>query len=187
MSETSPASGSQPPAGSLPCASPAAEHRRQSAGKSLRLAILTISDSRTLANDTSGQYLVDQFTEHGHQIADRRIVPDEIEAIRAVVAEALSSQLDAVIMTGGTGVSPRDRTPEAVRPLLEVELPGFGELFRMLSYAEIGAASMLSRALAGRIGSLLVFCLPGSTNAVRLATDKLLLSDLPHLVHHSRG
>ena len=148
--------------------------------------MLTISDSRTLANDTSGQYLVDRFTEHGHIISDRRIVRDEIEEIRAVVAQSLSAELDALLMTGGTGVAPRDCTPEAVRPLLEVELPGFGELFRMLSYAEIGAASMLSRALAGRIGKLLVFCLPGSTNAVRLATDKLLLSDLPHLVHHAR-
>ncbi len=175
---------SQTPADS---ASPASEHRRQSAAKSLRLAILTISDSRTLANDTSGQYLVDRFTEHGHTIVDRRIVRDEIEEIRAVVAEAAAANLDALIMTGGTGVSPRDCTPEAIRPLLEVELPGFGELFRMLSYAEIGAASMLSRALAGRIGSLLVFCLPGSTNAVRLATDKLLLTDLAHIVHHSRG
>lgn len=173
-------------AGSLPCASPSGDHRRKSAGKILKLAILTISDSRTLANDTSGQYLVDRFTEHGHTIVDRRIVRDEIEAIRAVVAEAQAAELDALLMTGGTGVAPRDRTPEAVRPLLDVELPGFGELFRMLSYAEIGAASMLSRALAGRAGKLLVFCLPGSTNAVRLATDKLLLSDLAHLVHHAR-
>lgn len=166
--------------------SPANEHRRRSAGKSLKLGILTISDSRTLENDTSGQYLVDRFTEGGHTIADRRIVRDEIEEIRAAVARAQAAELDALLMTGGTGVAPRDCTPEAVRPLLDVELPGFGELFRMLSYAEIGAASMLSRALAGRAGKLLVFCLPGSTNAVRLATDKLLLSDLAHIVHHAR-
>lgn len=90
-------------------------------------------------------------------------------------------------MTGGTGISPRDRTPEAVKPLLDIELPGFGELFRMLSYAEIGAATMLSRALAGRRSGVLIFCLPGSQAAVRLAVDKILVPELPHLVHHSRS
>ena len=92
-----------------------------------------------------------------------------------------------LLLTGGTGISPRDRTPEAVQPLLDLELPGFGEIFRMLSFQEIGPAAMLSRAFAGRIGQVLVFCLPGSTNAVRLAAEKLLVPELPHLVHHSRG
>jgi len=169
-----------------PITSPAQEHRRQASG-GLRLGVLTVSDSRTLANDTSGQLLVDRFTGAGHEIGLRRIVRDEIPLIRAAVAEAQSQDLDALLITGGTGVSPRDCTPEAIAPLLDVQLPGFGELFRMLSFEEIGAASMLSRALAGRVGSLLVFALPGSTAAVRLAADKLLLSDLPHIVHHSRG
>lgn len=166
-------------------ASPAAAHR-QAAEQTLRIGILTVSDSRTLENDTSGQLLVDRFTEAGHKIVDRRIVRDEIELIRGAVRQAQMLRLDALLITGGTGVAPRDCTPDALAPMFEVVLPGFGELFRMLSYAEIGAAAMLSRAVAGRVGQVLVFCLPGSTAAVRLATDKLLLSDLPHLVHHSR-
>lgn len=166
--------------------SPADEHRRQSKGV-LRLGVLTVSDSRTLETDSSGQMLVDRFSQAGHSIVDRTIVRDEIDAIRAAVRKAQTLRLDALLITGGTGVAPRDCTPEAVTPLLDVVLPGFGELFRMLSYAEIGAASMLSRAIAGRAGDVLVFCLPGSTAAVRLAIDKLLLSDLAHLVHHSRG
>jgi molybdenum cofactor biosynthesis protein B len=121
-------------------------------------------------------------------LLDRRIIRDELTEIRSAVVELCAlSDLDVLLLTGGTGVSPRDQTPEAVMPLLEMTLPGFGELFRMLSYAEIGPAAMLSRALAGRIGQVLVFCLPGSTNAVRLAAEKLLLPELPHLVHHARG
>ena len=166
--------------------SPADEHR-QKARRYLRLGVLTISDTRTLATDKSGQLLVDRFSAEGHAIAFREIVRDEIDAIRAAVLRVQTLDLEALLLTGGTGVSPRDCTPEAIEPLLDVKLPGFGELFRMLSYEEIGAASMLSRALAGRAGSLLIFCLPGSTAAVRLAIDKLLLSDLAHLVHHSRG
>lgn len=168
-------------------ASPAAAHRRASTGEPLRIAVLTVSDSRTIKNDTSGQLLVDRFTAAGHLLVHRQIVRDEIDEIRAVVQRVQAYNVDALLITGGTGVSPRDCTPEAIEPLLEVTLPGFGELFRMLSYAEIGAAAMLSRAIAGRVGQVLVFCLPGSTAAVRLATEKLLLTDLPHLVHHSRG
>jgi molybdopterin adenylyltransferase len=166
--------------------SPAAEHRR-SAERQLRLGVLTVSDTRTLETDKSGQLLVDRFSAAGHLILHRSIVRDEVEEIRSAVRHIQTLELEALLLTGGTGVSPRDRTPEAIEPLLEVKLPGFGELFRMLSYEEIGAASMLSRAVAGRVGQLLVFCLPGSTAAVRLAIDKLLLSDLAHLVHHSRG
>ncbi len=129
--------------------SPAEEHRRSSSKVQLRLAVLTVSDTRTLANDTSGQLLVDRFSEAGHTIVHREIVPDEIDAIRQGVGKAQSLAADAILITGGTGVSPRDRTPEAIEPMLDMVLPGFGELFRMLSYAEIGAASMLSR-LAGR-------------------------------------
>lgn len=166
-------------------ASPAGEHREK-AKRSLRVGVVTISDTRTLETDKSGQLLVDRFSSSGHEVAFRQIVPDEIADIRATVLAVQSLDLDALLLTGGTGVAPRDRTPEAIEPLLDVKLPGFGELFRMLSYEEIGAASMLSRALAGRVGRLLIFCLPGSTNAVRLAIDKLLLSDLAHIVHHSR-
>ncbi len=126
--------------------------------------------------------------ESPHQVTSRSIVKDDIEQIRGAIYQLSSDEnLDAVLLTGGTGLSPRDRTPEAVAPLLDAEIPGFGELFRMLSYQEIGAASMLSRAMAGRMGKLLIFCLPGSTNAVRLAAEKLLVPELPHLVHHSRN
>ena len=121
-------------------------------------------------------------------MVQRQIVPDEPLQIASHVCQLTTEDnLDVLLLTGGTGISPRDRTPEAVAPLLDVELPGFGELFRMLSYAEIGPATMLSRALAGRRGSVLVFCLPGSRAAVSLAIDKILVPELPHLVHHSRG
>lgn len=167
--------------------SPSVEAHRAAARGEVRVAIVTISDTRSLATDKSGQLLVDALSAAGYLIAERVIVPDEIEQIRnAVMNYCDASRADVVVTTGGTGIAPRDRTPEAIEPLLEVKLPGFGELFRMLSYQEIGAASMLSRAFAGRIGPTLVFCLPGSTNAIRLAIDKLLLGELRHLVHHAR-
>ena len=120
-------------------------------------------------------------------MVSRQIVQDEPDQIRQAIRDLQTNpRLDVVLLTGGTGLSPRDRTPESVMPLMDLEIPGFGELFRALSYQEIGPASMLSRAVAGRLGKMLVFCLPGSTNAVRLAVDKLLLPELPHLVHHAR-
>jgi molybdopterin adenylyltransferase len=164
-----------------------AQEHRQRAPERLRIAVLTVSDTRTVVSDRSGQFLVDAFSAAGHEVVQREIVRDELAEIRSTVERVVGLELDALLITGGTGIAPRDRTPEAVVPLLEVELPGFGELFRMLSFAEIGAASMLSRAVAGRIQRTLVFCLPGSTAAVRLAAEKLLLPELPHLVHHSRG
>ncbi len=164
------------------------EEHKQAAPKSLVCAVLTISDTRTLDTDTSGRWIAEQLENAGHRLFEHRIVPDEpTEICAAVGGYCAHPELDVILTTGGTGISPRDRTPEAIQPLLDVELPGFGELFRMLSYEEIGAASMLSRALAGRIGSILIFCLPGSSNAVRLAMEKLLIPELPHLVHHSRG
>ncbi len=166
--------------------SPANEHRSD-APKSLHIAIITVSDTRTLDTDKSGSLLVDRLAAAGHTIQSREIVLDEPDQIRSSVQSRSANEVDAIILTGGTGISPRDQTPEAICPLLEVELPGFGELFRMLSYEEIGPASMLSRAFAGRIGKTLVFGLPGSTGAVRLALDKLLIPELPHLLHHSRG
>ena len=163
------------------------QHRR-AAPQTLKIAVMTVSDTRTLENDSSGQLVVEAMSAAGHCVIERLIVPDELTIIRQSVHDRTSaaSELDAIILTGGTGISPRDTTPEAIEPLLDLTLPGFGELFRMLSFAEIGAASMLSRALAGRVGRVLVFCLPGSTAAVRLALDKLLVPELPHLVHHSR-
>lgn len=161
-------------------------HQR-AAPQVVRFCVLTISDTRTLDTDSSGQLIASKLQAAGHAQVERAIVRDEPAEIREAVERLCRLQgVDAIIATGGTGLSPRDRTPEAIEPLFEVLIPGFGELFRMLSYAEIGAASMLSRAVAGRIGSVLVFCLPGSSHAVDLAMEKLLVPELPHLVHHSR-
>ena len=169
-------------------ASQSTQQHRQAAPQALAFVVLTISDTRTPQTDTSGRLIAEQMQAAGHRLLDQRIVPDEPSEIRAAIGSYCArTELDVILTTGGTGISPRDRTPEAVEPLLDVELPGFGELFRMLSFEEIGPASMLSRAVAGRVGSVLVFCLPGSSNAVRLAMEKLLVPELPHLVHHSRG
>ncbi len=169
-------------------ASPSVEAHRQAAREHVRVAIITISDTRTLETDSSGQLLVDAFTREAYEVVERLIVPDEIQPIREAVTRLVQAGVaDAIITTGGTGIAPRDRTPEAIEGMIEVPLPGFGELFRMLSYQEIGPAAMLSRAFAGRVASTLVFCLPGSNNAIRLAIDKLLLAELRHLVHHARG
>ena len=169
------------------CASPSTQEHRQAAPSVLRFAIVTISDSRTLATDKSGDLLQQSMQQAGHQLSVRKIVKDDIEQIRgAVYTLCEDPKLDSILLTGGTGLSPRDRTPEAIQPLLDADIPGFGELFRMLSYQEIGTASMLSRAMAGRRGRVLIFCLPGSTNAVRLAVEKLIVPELPHLVHHAR-
>lgn len=170
---------------SIPCTS--TQQHRDAARETLQLAIITVSDSRTLATDKSGSYLQEAFLAAGHGVVSRQIVADEIEQIRtAVLALCQDAGLDAILLTGGTGLSPRDRTPEALQPLFDMEIPGFGELFRWLSFKEIGSATILSRATAGKIGSVLVFCLPGSTPAVRLATEQILITELPHLVHHSK-
>ena len=171
-----------------PSNSASVEAHRKAATGSVRVAVITISDTRTLETDTSGAKLVSAFAAAGFEVVERLIVPDEIQPIREAVTRLVqANSVDAIITTGGTGISPRDRTPEAIEGMIEVPLPGFGELFRMLSYQEIGAAAMLSRAFAGRIATTLVFCLPGSNNAIQLALDKLLIGELKHLVHHSRA
>ncbi len=164
------------------------QQHRCAAPQKLRFAVLTISDTRTLDTDKSGQLIEQSMTAAEHTLFERRVIPDDPGEIAAAVGQFCAhTNLDVIIATGGTGISPRDQTPEAISPLLDMEIPGFGEMFRMLSYREIGAATMLSRALAGRIGRVLIFCLPGSSNAVRLALDELLIPELPHLVLHSRG
>ena len=145
----------------------------------LQLAILTVSDTRTLETDTSGQRLVEFAERAGHEIMERRIVSDDVETIREQVAQwAETSSIEVVLITGGTGITGRDVTPEAVEPLLGKTIPGFGELFRMLSYEDIGAATIQSRAFAGLVGTTLVFALPGSGGAVGLAVDRILLPQL---------
>lgn len=147
--------------------------------------VLTISDTRTEANDTSGDAIASALEAAGHQLAGRRIVRDDPDTVRQIVAEE-TGRVDVVIATGGTGITSRDSTYEAIAGLLQKRLDGFGELFRMLSYEEIGAAAMMSRACAGTIGRTAVFSLPGSENAVRLAMTKLILPEIGHLVRELR-
>jgi molybdenum cofactor biosynthesis protein B len=154
---------------------------RKDAPASVRCFVLTISDTRTEANDASGGAIVELLTGAGHQVAGRRIVRDDPAAVREAVQSAVNTA-DVIITTGGTGITARDSTYEALAALLDKRLDGFGELFRMLSYAEIGAAAMLSRATAGSIGSTAVFSLPGSEHAVRLAMTKLILPEAGHVV-----
>lgn len=143
------------------------------------IALLTISDSRTEATDKSGALLGDRLQAAGHRLAERAIVPDDIYQIRAVVCRWIADPtVQAIITTGGTGVTGRDGTPEAIRPLLDKELQGFGELFRMLSYQEIKTASLHSRALAGVANRTYIFCLPGSTGACRTGWDQLIAPQL---------
>jgi molybdenum cofactor biosynthesis protein B len=145
----------------------------------LDVAVLSVSDTRTLTTDRSGAWIAEQLMAAGHRLVERRVVPDEIAAIRtAVSAWCALPQVRAVIVTGGTGVTARDVTPEALEPLFDKPLAGFGELFRMLSYAEIGAAAIQSRATAGLLRGRVIFAVPGSTGACRLALEKIILPQL---------
>jgi molybdenum cofactor biosynthesis protein B len=160
-------------------------HRRE-APRSIRVFVVTASDTRGEAEDESGAWLHDAVTRAGHAVAGRRIVPDEPGAIRAALGEAAAAGADAVVVNGGTGIAARDRTYEAVAGLLEKRLDGFGELFRMLSFQEIGSAAMLSRAVAGVWGGRAVFSVPGSLAAVRLAWERLIAPELGHVVRELR-
>ncbi len=161
----------------------AEEHRQQAAATPLDAAVITVSSTRTEADDHTGAALVAGLAQAGHRLAHRQIVDDDIAAIRQAVSAQVDAGVALVLLTGGTGLTPRDVTPEALRPLLTRELPGFGELFRVLSYAQVGAAAMLSRALGGVIGRTVVFALPGSRKACQLALDDLILPEAAHLVH----
>jgi molybdopterin adenylyltransferase len=147
----------------------------------VRCKVVTISDTRTKETDRSGALIIDLLKHEQMNIVDYEIVKDDREAIQAAIQLA-GAEVDVILMNGGTGFTKRDVTVEAVQELLEKEMVGFGELFRFLSYEEIGSASMLSRAIAGTIERKIVFCMPGSTNAVRLAMEKLILPELRHLV-----
>jgi molybdenum cofactor biosynthesis protein B len=161
------------------------EAHRSDAPRSVRCFVLTISDTRTADNDQSGDVVAETLTAMGHEISGRSLVPDDPSAVRAAIVLA-TLHADAIVTTGGTGITGRDSTYEAIGALLEKRLAGFGELFRMLSYEQIGAAAMLSRACAGTIGTTVVFSLPGSPKAVRLALDKLIVPELPHIVRELR-
>jgi molybdenum cofactor biosynthesis protein B len=158
------------------------EHRRHGPS-SVPCAVITVSDSKTAATDRGGPAIRESLERSGHSVAWSRVVRDELLEIRSAVEAALADPtVRAAILTGGTGVTRRDVTPEAVRPLFEKEIPGFGELFRVLSHREIGSAAMLSRACAGTSRGKPIFALPGSPAAVRLAMDELVVRELSHLV-----
>ena len=162
------------------------DHRAQ-APASVRCAVVTISDTRTDATDTSGRAIADLLGERGHQVVHRTIVRDEGDDIRNVLEAALDrDDVDVVLTTGGTGISSRDGTFEIVNGLLEKPIDGFGELFRMLSYTDVGPAAMLTRACAGLARRKILVSMPGSEAAVRLAMHKLLLPELGHLVREAR-
>lgn len=145
----------------------------------LCVAVMTVSDTRTTADDKSGQTLVERIEGAGHRVADRSIVRDDIYAIRARVSHWIADPaVQVVVTTGGTGVTGRDGTPEAVRVLLDKQIEGFGEIFRLISYDEIGPSTIQSRALAGVANGTYVFCLPGSSGACRTAWDKLIAIQL---------
>ena len=156
-------------------------HRR-TAPSSVRCFVLTISDTRTEATDTSGDAIAGLLAAAGHVVTGRAIVRDDPEAVREAIAGGPARAAQVIIATGGTGITSRDSTYEAIAALLDKRLDGFGELFRMLSYDEIGSAAMLSRACAGTIGRTAVFSLPGSEHAVRLAMTKLILPEIGHVV-----
>jgi molybdenum cofactor biosynthesis protein B len=163
------------------------EKHRGASPEQVRVAVLTISDTRTPETDTGGNVIVQLMKEAGHEIPRREIVKDDAPLIEVFLQELLSdANVDAIITTGGTGISARDTTYEVVSRVIDKKLDGFGEVFRMLSYEEIGAAAILSRAIAGTAGSKFVACLPGSTNAVRLATEKLLVPEISHVVFELR-
>ena len=169
------------PRKSRPRMSHEAHHAEADAYTRLRCAVITVSDTRTEETDRSGGLIRVRLEKAGHQTLIYRIVPDNPAVIKSAM-EKLAGKVDVVLFNGGTGISKRDRTYEALTAMLDKELTGFGELFRMLSYQEIGAAAMLSRATAGVYNDTLFFSTPGSLNAVKLAMDKLILPELKHLV-----
>lgn len=164
-----------------------AEQHRRASPHVLGFAVVTVSDTRTPGDDVSGRAISEMAREAGHRVVETFLVPDEIAAIRGAVEQALAREgVDVIVLTGGTGFSPRDVTLEAVGPLLQRPVEGFGELFRMLSWQQVGSAAMLSRASAGLVGSRAVFLLPGSPKAVSLAMEKLILPEAGHLLGQVR-
>ncbi len=169
------------------------DSHREAARSRLSFAVYVVSSSRYEAmargesvKDASGDLAVKLIKSAGHEVRIKEIIPDSVEVIRSAL-ESAKSQADVVLFIGGSGLHPQDVTVEAVRPLLSKELPGFGELFRFLSYSQIGPAAILSRATAGVAGGAVVFCLPGSPTAVQLALEKLILPEVEHAVWVARG
>jgi molybdopterin adenylyltransferase len=161
------------------------EHRRKAA-RPVTVSILTVSDTRSLEDDLGGQLIEQQIVAAGHRVLQREIVVDETNQIREAAKRLIDAEAcEALLVTGGTGLAARDCTPEAIEPLFDAGIPGYGELFRMLSFAEIGSASMLSRASGGRVGKKVILTMPGSPAGVRLAMERLIVPEIAHLVHHA--
>jgi len=145
----------------------------------LNLAVLTVSDTRNEETDTSGQMLVERLQSAGHTLSDKKIVIDDIYKIRAITSQWVADEdIQGVLITGGTGFTARDSTPEAITPLLDKTVEGFGELFRQISYQQIGTSTIQSRAIAGMANKVIIFCMPGSTNACRTAWDEIISEQL---------
>ncbi|MEM2900024.1 MAG: molybdenum cofactor biosynthesis protein B [Thermoplasmata archaeon] len=163
------------------------EHKKKSP-ISVECAVVTVSDTRTVETDESGGYIVDALKKAGHNVIGYMLVKDDRMQIKGAVDELMKNRtLDVIIINGGTGISQRDVTIETIAPMLDKKLEGFGELFRMLSYQEIGSAAMMSRALGGlTTNGIAIFCLPGSPNAVRLGLEKILLPELGHVIFEAR-
>jgi len=160
---------------------------RQEAPQVVGCAVITVSDTRTIQTDTGGQTAVDLLDQAGHNVRLRQIIPDEPERMRQLLIGLRDRpDVEVVLMTGGTGLGSRDQTVETVGGLLDKTLPGYGELLRMLSYEQIGAAAMLSRAVGGLIGRTVLLTMPGSPAAVRLAMEKIIIPELGHLVREAR-
>ena len=166
---------------------PSHRTHKEQAEKHIACAIITVSDTRTEETDKSGQLIRQLLEQHGHAVSAYKIVKDEPEQIGPLVKELLArADVDALTINGGTGVARRDVTFDVVSRMVEKPLPGFGELFRHFSLADIGSAAMLSRAMAGTIGAKVLFSVPGSSGAVRLAMEKLILAEMPHIVFELR-
>ncbi len=160
------------------------EHKKE-APRKVGVSVLSVSSTRRIETDESGGWIKKTAADAGHDVVLHRVVQDDVDVISGAVSECIeNTNIQAVILTGGTGIAPKDVTIEAVRPMLQKELPGFGVLFAQLSYGQIGAAAMLSRATAGVSKGTLIFCIPGSLNACKLACNELILPELGHLARH---
>ena len=162
------------------------EHQAQGP-QSIRCAVITVSDTRTLETDTGGKSVIDHLAAAGHKVAAREIIPDDPARMKPLLQSLQTrDDVDAILMTGGTGITSRDMTYETVSSLLTKPLPGYGEIFRMLSYQDIGPAAILSRAIGGLLGRKVLLTMPGSPAAVKLAMEKIIIPQLPHLMREAR-
>lgn len=163
------------------------QQHRATVPESIRCAVITVSDTRTLDTDTGGQGVIERLTAAGHLLAQRHLIPDDPDRMRPLLEQLRDdTAIDVVLMTGGTGLARRDQTYETVSALIDKPLPGYGELFRWLSYQEIGPAAILSRATGGLMHRTVVLTMPGSPAGVRLAMEKIILPELGHLVREAR-